>query len=74
VFCADQGREAGVQDPKGEDEGVQQTGRQVLRQHVREVEEAGAHGHQGELPFPSRFSLLLSPLLQLPLTLTPLLL
>lgn len=29
-------------------------GRQVLRQHICEMEEAGAHGHQGELPFPSR--------------------
>lgn len=36
----DQGCEAGVQDTKGKDERVQQTGRQVLRQHVREMEEA----------------------------------
>jgi hypothetical protein len=39
-----QGCEDGVQDLEGEEEGVQQTRRQVLRQHVCEMEEAGAHG------------------------------
>ena len=58
MFCAHLRCQACVQDYEGEDERVQQTGSQVLRQHVCEMEEAGAHGTQGELLFLSPCQLL----------------
>lgn len=39
-----QGREDGVQGAQGQGEGVQQEGRQAVRQHVREMEKGGKRG------------------------------
>lgn len=43
--------EAGIQDSEGESEGVQQEGRQVLREHVCQDEQVGACGAQCEASF-----------------------
>ena len=56
IFCAHLGCQACIQDSEGEDERVQQTGCQIRRQHVCEMDEAGTHGHQGKLLLRSSYN------------------